>query len=329
VIPKRLHFCWFGTKPIHQELRLYQKTWQTYCPDYEIVRWDESNFDINAHEFTRTAFARGMYSKVSNYVRAWVLYHHGGIYLDTDVELKRNLDVFLRHRAFSGFEAPGLSFAALWGSEPGHSWPLSVLDHYDRPVGDDEPTNTEITTNILREQFGIDPTRDERQEGKDGVVIYPSTCLTLDLAANYATHHFTGLWLPSRPDRSYKSHVHIMHFRSQLEKKEFHSSRLEAVREYAFCMSVVEQIHLLFSVFGRVVKSVACRGPGRLYRLIRPQDGKATDPSGRIPPSDSGQGAFRDSVLDDGNGVHKDCSNAEQLAAASPDAGSTSRPGRA
>lgn len=146
MIPKKIHFCWFGKGPIPDEIRHYQETWRAHCPDYEIVLWDESNSDLDAHEFTRTAYARRMYSKVSNYVRAWALYRHGGIYLDTDVELKRNLDVFLRHRAFSGFEKPGLSFAALWGSEPGHSWPLRVLNRYDRPVGDNEPTNTEITT---------------------------------------------------------------------------------------------------------------------------------------------------------------------------------------
>jgi hypothetical protein len=259
-------------------MQLYQRTWQTHCPDYEIVRWDESNFDVNAHEFTRTSYSRRMYSKVSNYVRAWALYHHGGIYLDTDVEVKRNLDVFLHHRAFSGFEAPGLSFAALWASEPGHSWPLSVLNHYDRPAAGDEPTNTEITTDLLREQFGIDPTRDELQEGKDGVVIYPSSYFTLDLAPHFATHHFSGLWLPSRPDRSYKSHVHINYFRSQLEKKELHGSRLEAVREFALSMTVSDQIRLLFSLFGRIVHSVVRRAPGKLCRSIRARvGGRQTD----------------------------------------------------
>ncbi len=273
MIPKTIHFCWFGGKPVPEELQLCRPTWQTHCPDYRIVRWDESNFDVNAHEFTRTAYSRRMYSKVSNYVRAWVLHRHGGIYLDTDVEVKRSLDAFLHHKAFSGFEAPGLSFAALWASEPGHSWPLSVLNHYDRPVADDEPTNTEITTDILRVQFGIDPNRDELQEGADGVVIYPSSYFTLDLSPNFATHHFSGLWLPNRPDRSYKSHVHINYFQSQLERKELHGSRLEAAREFALSIRVADQIRLLLSLFGSIVRVVVRRAPGKLYRAIRARVG--------------------------------------------------------
>lgn len=111
--------------------------------------------------------------------------------------------------------------------------------------------------------------RDELQEGKDGVVIYPSSYFTLDLEPNFATHHFSGLWLQDRPERSYKSHVHIMYFRSQLEQEKLHGSRLEAVREFALAMTAAEQIRLLFSLFRRVTRVVVRKGPGRAYGWIR------------------------------------------------------------
>jgi mannosyltransferase OCH1-like enzyme len=106
------------------------QSWQQWCPEFTIVRWDESTFDIESSLFTKTAYSMKHFSKVSNYVRAHALHAMGGIYVDTDVEIKSNLLRFLEHEAFSGFETQGLPFTAVWGSVPAHPWPARVLTEY-------------------------------------------------------------------------------------------------------------------------------------------------------------------------------------------------------
>lgn len=86
MIPKILHYCWFGNTELPEQLQNYITTWQKYCPDYEVKLWNESSFDVNSHPFTKTAYAAKKFAFVADYVRAHALYLEGGIYLDTDVE---------------------------------------------------------------------------------------------------------------------------------------------------------------------------------------------------------------------------------------------------
>ena len=202
-----------------------------YCPGYKIVRWDETAFDVKSRQFTATAYERGMFAHVSDYVRAHALHESGGVYLDTDVELKGSLDRFLCDRAFSGFEVPGSPFTAVWGAEPGHPWPRAVLAGYDRPVGSSEPTNTRLVTAILVDSFGIEPAEDRYQSGSEGIAIYPSAVLCLDLPENVATHHFAGSWLSNRPNVSYKDAVHARYYRDQLLGSGAYDSDAEALRD--------------------------------------------------------------------------------------------------
>jgi mannosyltransferase OCH1-like enzyme len=102
-IPKRIHYCWFGGNPMSDKMLSFLDSWSKYCPDYEIVRWDESNFDVRAHKFTSICYDLGIWSHVSDYFRIYVLYKYGGIYLDTDIELIRNFDDLLFDDAFAGF----------------------------------------------------------------------------------------------------------------------------------------------------------------------------------------------------------------------------------
>lgn len=223
MIPRRIHYCWFGPSDPPDSLTKIMDTWRRYCPDYEITLWDESSFAIDSTEYTRSAYSASKYSKVSNYVRAWALFRHGGVYLDTDVEVKANLDEFLIHEAFAGFEAPGLPFSALWASAPGHRWPELVLEEYDRAVRIDEPTNTELTTQILAQEFGIDPSNDKFQMGSHGVVIYPSSHFSLDLPRCFATHHFDGSWLGQSEPIDYKTQIHASYYQRELARLFGHS----------------------------------------------------------------------------------------------------------
>jgi hypothetical protein len=193
-IPKIIHYCWFGNKPLDALSLRCIDTWKEFAGTYVLKKWDEESFDINtAPSFVKTAAASGKWAFVSDYVRAWALFNEGGIYLDTDVELKKNIDQFLNHAAFSGFEKQGSPFTALWGSSAGHSWPRLVLDYYKDNDFNTVP-NTSIVTDILVEHFGADPCNDQLQQLKEGVVIYPSNYFCVDLPVNFACHHFNGSW---------------------------------------------------------------------------------------------------------------------------------------
>lgn len=122
MIPKKIHYCWFGRNSKPKMAEKCIKSWKRYCPDYEIIEWNEDNFDISATPlYVRQAYEAKKWAFVTDYVRLQVVYVYGGIYLDTDVELKKNLDFLLNNNAYFGFEstariATGLGFGAEKGS---------------------------------------------------------------------------------------------------------------------------------------------------------------------------------------------------------------------
>ncbi len=131
MIPKKIHYCWFGRgkKP-----RLAEKciaSWKKFCPDYEITEWNEDNFDISVYPYAKYCLENKKWAFLSDFVRLIVVKEHGGIYFDTDVEVIRPFDTLLENGAFFGFEnneyiATGLGF----GSEEGHPTVSAMLDEY-------------------------------------------------------------------------------------------------------------------------------------------------------------------------------------------------------
>lgn len=103
-IPRKIHYCWFGGEPLSQKSLDCIESWKKQCPDYEIIRWDESNIDFHMSVWVENAYKNKQWAYISDYVRAWVLYQYGGYYFDTDVELIRNLDDFSQIGAFGCFE---------------------------------------------------------------------------------------------------------------------------------------------------------------------------------------------------------------------------------
>ena len=122
MIPKVIHYCWFGGKEKPKSVQRCIASWRKYCPDYEIKEWNEDNFDVNMMPYTRDAYQAGKYAFVSDVARFWVLYHEGGVYFDTDVEVIKPIDGLIERGAFMGWEkpdalgnihvAPGLGLAA-------------------------------------------------------------------------------------------------------------------------------------------------------------------------------------------------------------------------
>lgn len=121
MIPKKIHYCWFGGQPLPASAKTCIDSWKKYFPDYEIIEWNESNFDLNCCDYVVEAYSAKKYAFVSDYARFEILYKEGGIYFDTDVEVIQPFDDILLHGGFMGIEkidadsgicvAPGLGLA--------------------------------------------------------------------------------------------------------------------------------------------------------------------------------------------------------------------------
>lgn len=104
MIPKIIHYCWFGGNPLPEAALKCINSWKKFFPDYEIKEWNESNFDVNAIPYTRDAYAARKYAFVSDYARFYILYNEGGLYFDTDVEVIKPMDDIIARGAFMGCE---------------------------------------------------------------------------------------------------------------------------------------------------------------------------------------------------------------------------------
>lgn len=118
MIPKVIHYCWFGKKDKTDLAKKCIESWRRYCPDYEIVEWNEDNFDFSCCDYAREAFEAQQYAFCSDYARLWVIQRYGGIYFDVDVELVKNIDSLLEFDAFFSSEEnininTGIGFGAL------------------------------------------------------------------------------------------------------------------------------------------------------------------------------------------------------------------------
>lgn len=228
MIPKKIHYCWFGGSPLPESFKICLASWKKYLPDYEIIEWNEKNFDIFCCQYVKLAAENKKWAFVSDYARALALWEHGGIYMDIDVEVKHNLDEFLFHRAFSGFEIIGSPFTALWATEAGHPWARKVLDFYHQKSDFDLTTNTVFVSELLKTEYQIDTQRDEYQELADGIAIYPSSYFCLDLPKNYTSHHFVGTWHNRDTPNPFKDFVHAFFYLEKVAqikngKKEIHN----------------------------------------------------------------------------------------------------------
>lgn len=132
MIPKKIHYCWFGRNPKPELAKKCIKSWEKYCPDYEIIEWNEDNFDISAAPlYVRQAYEAKKWAFVTDYVRLQVVYEYGGIYLDTDVELLKNWDHLLTNKAFFGFEGDKyVNTGVGFGAEKHHYILREIIEDY-------------------------------------------------------------------------------------------------------------------------------------------------------------------------------------------------------
>lgn len=150
MIPKIIHYCWFGKGAMPQQAKDCIASWHKSMPDYEYRLWTEDNFDVNQTQYTKEAYSAGKYAFVSDYVRLWVLANEGGIYFDTDVEVFKSFDDLLKYNAFAGFEgSKRLPLGTcVMASVPQGEWVCEQLAYYkDRSFINNDGT-LDLTTNV-------------------------------------------------------------------------------------------------------------------------------------------------------------------------------------
>ncbi len=207
MIPKKIHYCWFGRNPLPEDAKGYIESWKKYCPDYEIIEWNEDNFDVFSVPYVKEAYESRKWAFVTDYVRLYALYHQGGIYMDTDVEVLKSLDCFLENEAFSGFERVNAVPTGIMGSIAGQKAIEDMMRAYDDRHFLNEQGEMDMSTNVEAiTRYFVDNGMQMNNEKQtvNGFTMYPcdyfcpknSRTLKVEITKNSHTiHHFAGTWL--------------------------------------------------------------------------------------------------------------------------------------
>lgn len=210
MIPKLIHYCWFGHNEIPEKLQKIMSTWKKMCPDYEIVRWDESNYDITKNRYMNQAYDAQKWGFVPDYARLDIIYNYGGIYLDTDVEIVKSFDDLLNDQSFWGYSSYSSILTAIFGAVPYNEQVLRLRNYYDEIsfINNDGTLNMKPCTdhqNPLFKKFGY--SMNNSQQNIDGNMVYPMevlfaagfTNIFLNKTENtHSIHWTTGSWESSK-----------------------------------------------------------------------------------------------------------------------------------
>ncbi len=213
MISKKIHYCWFGRGKLPAKSQEYISGWKKLHPNYEIIEWNEDNFDIHHIRYVREAYENRKYAFVSDYVRLYALYQEGGIYLDTDIEILKSLNEFRKSKGFLGFECKDSLMTAVMGTEKGNADIKKLMNEYVNRSFVLEDGTLDITTNVYMttryfEKQGL--ILNGKAQMINNFKIFPSGCfspntlsmvLGLRPARAYTVHHVFGSWnLETRRD---------------------------------------------------------------------------------------------------------------------------------
>ncbi len=201
MIPKVIHYCWFGGNPLPESAIKCIESWKKFCPDYEIKQWSEENYDINKIQYVKEAYQEKKYAFVTDVARLDIIYHEGGIYLDTDVEIIKSLDQLLDNSLYLGMETTGRVNTGLgFGAEPKHKFVKDNLNLYADIPFVSNITCVTYTTNMLK-RYGL-RNRNELQQ-LETILVLPTEYLCplifetnrLKITENtYSIHHYDMSW---------------------------------------------------------------------------------------------------------------------------------------
>lgn len=212
MIPKIIHYCWFGGKEKPEDVKKYIASWKKYCPDYEIKEWNESNFDIHENDYCREAYEAKKWAFVTDYVRLKALYEEGGFYMDTDVEVVKSLDPLRVYDAVSGYESQTHIPTGTIGACRDNEWIGMLLKDYENRhfINNDgtldTTTNVNVITHLTTERYHLKLNGAVTHSGRNMIILpFDYLCAKswkngkLKVTSNtYTIHHFSGTWL-SKP----------------------------------------------------------------------------------------------------------------------------------
>lgn len=219
---KTIHYCWFGGNKLPENAIKCINSWKKYCPNFEIKEWNEKNFDIHSCKYVEQAYDSKKWAFVSDYARFWILYNHGGVYFDTDVELIKPIDSIVENGPFMGYEAfcpieflnpkkeyliaPGLGL----GADKHMTFYKEILEQYeaDSFIKDDGSFNTTtVVDRVSKILLYNNIILDGKLSKQRGITLYPEdyfcplnyangkmkiTCNTISI------HHYDSTWISSK-----------------------------------------------------------------------------------------------------------------------------------
>ena len=208
MIPKIIHYCWFGGNPLPKSAIKCINSWRKFCPDYEIIEWNEKNFDVSVNKYVKEAYDAKKYAFVSDYARLYALYTHGGIYLDTDVEVLKSFDDLLENNGVFGFEEKNFVATSFMAVSPKNDLIKEFLDTYSNRIFKntdgkiDTTTNVDVLTKMLCSKGLIQNNVEQEFEGN---IIFPKEyfspydyikSINNSTKNTYCIHWYDVSWLP-------------------------------------------------------------------------------------------------------------------------------------
>ena len=223
LIPKKIHYCWFGKGPKTELALRCMETWKRKLPDYEIIEWNETNCNINETQYVKEAYETKKWAFVADYFRLKAIYEYGGLYLDTDVEITDGLEKFRYNEVFFAFETNKCVNTGIFGAVKGAEVFKKCIEEYkvESFIKVDSTLNYKTIgsrlTKILVDEYDF-LENGKQQVLNDNIVICPANILTLNVydGRNCAIHHYDASWWDVKSGPSWKEVVLKSYFREKL-----------------------------------------------------------------------------------------------------------------
>lgn len=216
MIPKKIHYCWFGGAKKTKLEKKCIKSWKKKCSDYEIIEWNESNYDVTKIPYIKEAYEAKKWGFVTDYIRLDIIYNYGGLYFDTDVEVIKSFNSLLKFKGFAGFEddsyvATGLGF----GAEKGNCVIKAIMDsykdvHFLKPDGTYDLTPCPISNSKVLGELGF--AMNGKYQEVDGFVLLPTEYLCplnfisgqciKGAESTFSIHHYAASWYSDEEQKS-------------------------------------------------------------------------------------------------------------------------------
>lgn len=246
MIPKIIHYCWLGEDDFPELIKRCIASWKEHLPEYQFMLWDKQRFDIQQNLWVQQAYQKKKYAFAADYIRFYALFHHGGIYLDADVQVLKSFNNLLTNKSFIGLETSGDYEAAIIGAEKECEWINLMLDYYKGRsfVNSDDELDTLPLPSIMTKVFainygrvkGLTPPPNLRTELKvyNSEYFSPKNIHTKKINATtntYCIHHFDGQWVAETLANRAKTTIHRLIIRLLGDK--LHTSIVGLIRKFS------------------------------------------------------------------------------------------------